>query len=111
TKEEASKFKTLAARYKQVCAEKISSLRSDYTKLLGYGIEYQPQDNSIRLTSIYSQTPEQYLIFKKSNDGKSFQLIHNQFLESISSSTLSYKDFPALNSAVNLELYKSTTHA
>lgn len=63
-KEEANRFKTLSARCKQALAEKLNSLRHDMTKLLGYGIDYLNQDDTLKLTSIYSSTPDQYLVFK-----------------------------------------------
>ncbi|KII62289.1 hypothetical protein RF11_07570 [Thelohanellus kitauei] len=107
-KEDANRYKTLAARYKQACADKISSLRSDYVKLLGYGLEYQTQDNSVRLTSIYSSDPEQYLLFQKCHEKKAFDLVQNDFFKSIRHIAEQYNEFPTMNAAINLHLYKST---
>ncbi|KAL7643663.1 UNVERIFIED_CONTAM: hypothetical protein RMT77_005646 [Armadillidium vulgare] len=98
-------------RLMEVYKEKSHEMREIVYRLLGYRVDFK-SDNNYKLSSMYAESEEDYLLFKQTSDGK-LELLENEFSESLEDFVESYLNrdcsFPAFLSHLTLNLYGKQT--
>ncbi|KAF0976308.1 hypothetical protein FDP41_004682 [Naegleria fowleri] len=109
-KEENADAQRRITKLKEVFQKKINEFRKSVYLLFGFRVDVM-ETNRFRLSSMYAESPEDYLLFE--SDGNAMKLLSSEFACSIDEKIMKYlsqfRSIPGFLSSLTLDLFNKQT--